>query len=60
MNPRSTQKTTPAYGILGVLAGKTMAARGLVNGRGPQHKKTSWKVGVYSCLSGRFIGVWEG
>ena len=32
-----------------------MAARGLVNGRGPQHKKMFWKVGVYSCLSERFI-----
>ena len=44
----------------GYIVSETMAARGLVNGRGPQHKKMSWKVGVYSCLSGRLIGVWEG
>ena len=42
------------------IVSETMAARGLVNGRGPQRNKTRRKIGTCSYLSGWLVVVWEG
>ena len=60
MESKNDAEPRQVSGTFRVSVSETMAARGLVNGRGPQRNKTPRKIGTCSYLSGWLVVVWEG